>query len=93
MAVDVFLTFFGHPILPTGYNSAPNDGDEVDGAGYNEPVWPVRFDTFEAMKTMFITDEMREFFETACPDYIAPCVPNTIVFPTEERELDIRRRA
>jgi len=93
MANDVFLNYFGHPILPCGYNSAPNDGDEVDGAGYNEPIWPGLFDTFVGLETMFITDEMMEIFETGCPDYVAPCQPNTITFPQEVRTQQIRRRA
>jgi len=93
MAHDVFRPYFGHPLLPAGYNSAPNDGDYVDGPGYNEPIWPELFDTFIGMEVMFITEEMMDIFKTGCPDYVAPCVPNTITFPTEVRTQVIRRRA
>ena len=93
MADDIFLNYYGHPLLPTGYNSWENDGDEVNGPGVNEPIWPMLFDTFMPLKVMFITDEMMDIFETGCPDYIAPCVPNTIVFPTEIRTQIMRRTA
>ena len=90
---DIFLTYFGHPRLPAGFNQDPIDGDEVDGAGTNHPIWPELFDTFFSYKVMFVTEEMMNVFETACPDYVVPCVPNTITFPQEVRTQTIRRRA
>lgn len=82
-----------HPLLPCGFNSAPNDGDEVDGPGYNEASNPVLFDSFEALVVMIITEEMLLFFETDCPDLVVPCENDTIVFPREQETLVIRRRA
>lgn len=82
-----------HPILPAGYNEDPIDGDDVDGAGTNETVWPHFFDTFTMMHLFIIDQDMLDIFETGCPDYVIPCGSNTIVFPAEFRELVIRRRA
>jgi hypothetical protein len=90
---DPFRSYFGHPILPAGFNSAPNDGDEVDGAGYNEPVWPMYAESFEALEVLIITEEMMSFFETECPDWVAPCENDTVTFPKGSRTYQIRKRA
>lgn len=82
-----------HPLLPCGFNSAPNDGDEVDGAGYNEAVNPMLFDSFIGLEVLIITEEMLRFFETECPDLVVPCENDTIVFPREPETLVIRRSA
>jgi hypothetical protein len=93
MSQDIFRKYFGHPILPAGFNADDIAGDEVDGAGTNWPIWPELFDTFFSYKVMFITEEMMDVFETGCPDYVAPCLPNTVTFPQETPVLVIRRRA
>jgi hypothetical protein len=72
MKDDPLLSYFGHPRLPAGYNSWENDGDEINGAGVNEPIWPVLFDTFEGLEVLIITEEMLAVFDTACPDYVVP---------------------
>lgn len=82
MSNDPLLAYFGHPILPAGYNSAPNDGDEIDGAGYNEPVWPVLFDAFVPLEVLIVTPEMLEVFE-GCADLVVPSIPNLVVVPVE----------
>ena len=58
MKTDIYRSYYGHPILSAGYNSWDNNGDEVDGAGVNEPVWPVYFDTFEPLLVLIITPAM-----------------------------------
>jgi len=93
MSDDVYLNYFGHPLLPAGFNADDNNGDYVDGPGTNWPVWPVLFDTFVGIPIVILTQEMMDVFEDACPDYVAPCVSDTIVFPTEVRTQPIRRRA
>ncbi|HEU0042795.1 MAG TPA: hypothetical protein VFQ15_10630 [Jiangellaceae bacterium] len=82
-----------HPILPAGYNEDPNAGDELNGAGTNEAIWPVFINTFTPMEVFLINEDMLEVFETGCPDYVVPGVNRTIVFPCEFSELVIRRRA
>jgi hypothetical protein len=82
-----------HPLLPTGYNSWMIDGDEVDGAGVNEPIWPTLFFTFQPMEVMIMTAEMLDVFETGCADVIISCQPNRIVFGPEVRTLVIKQRA
>ena len=91
--IDPWLSYFGHPVLPTGYNSWETDGDDVNGSGVNEPVWPQLFDTFVSFEVIFITEEMLEIFETGCPDYVVPCVPDTIVFPRAVDIYTVRKRA
>jgi hypothetical protein len=72
-----------HPILPCGYNADDNNGDEVDGAGTNWPIWPVLFDTFEGLVPLIITDEMLEVFVTECSDIVFPDVSDQIALPFE----------
>lgn len=91
--LDPWLSYFGHPVLPAGFNADAVSGDEFNGAGTNEPVWPVLFDSFEALEALIITEEMLLFFETDCPDLVVPRENDTIVFPREPETLVIRRRA
>jgi hypothetical protein len=81
-----------HPILPAGFNADPIDGDEVDGAGTNWPVWPVLVDTSECKRPLILTKESFEVFE-GCADLVIAGVNNTIILPQEVRTLVIRRRA
>lgn len=80
-----------HPVLPTGYNSWENNGDEVDGAGVNEAVWPVLFDTFEAIPVLIVTEEMMAAFD-GCADFIVPCENNVVTIPHEPETVMIRGR-
>jgi len=50
-----------HPILPAGYNEDPNAGDELNGAGTNEAIWPVFIDTFTPMEVFLINEDMLEW--------------------------------
>jgi hypothetical protein len=79
-----------HPFLPAGYNSWFIDGDEVDGAGVNEPVWPALFDTFDGFPVMIIDADMLAAFDTECPDFVAPCVQDTITIPHEPETIMVR---
>ena len=56
---------------------------------YNEPIWPVLFDTFEGLVPLIVTDEMLEVFVVECADIVFPWEPNSIVFPRGERGLTI----
>jgi hypothetical protein len=77
-----------HPILPAGYNADPIDGDEVDGAGTNWPLWPVMVDSFIGLAPLIVTDEMLDVFgETA--DIVFPYVNMTIAFPFEDTMLAV----
>lgn len=81
---DPFLSKVRHPQLPTGVNSTPINGNEANGPGYNEPIWPMIFDSFEGFAPIFLSaDHMDTFNE--CPDVVIPCVNNTVVFPQETR--------
>jgi hypothetical protein len=90
---DPNLSFYGHPVLPAGYNSWENNGDEIDGAGVNEPVWPAYFVSFETRDLMIINADLLQIFEDGCPDYVVPAVQDTIVFPREVETLVLRRVA
>jgi hypothetical protein len=83
--IDPWLSYFGHPKLPAGYDADDHNGDDINGAGTNWPVWPELFDTFVSFEVLFITEEMLEFFVTGCPDYVIPRVPNLTVLPRENR--------
>lgn len=82
-----------HPLLPCGYNSWENNGDEVDSPGVNEPIWPVYGDTFEALPVLVITPVMLEAFETECPDLVVPRETDTVVIQPQPDKLIIRKVA
>lgn len=87
---DPWLSYFGHPVLPAGYNADDNNGDEVDGAGTNWPIWPVLFDSFIGLRTIILTEEMMNIFDTTCPDYTVPATYNVITLPVENHEVVAR---
>jgi hypothetical protein len=68
-----------HPILPTGYNSWEINGDELNGAGVNEPSWPAYFDSFMPLKPLLMTEDMQNVFGD-CADITFPCPDNVIDF-------------
>ena len=78
-----------HPILPAGYNADDNNGDEVDGAGTNWPIWPVYFDTFEGLLPLIVTDEMIETFVLECADIAFSWEDNSVELPFEQLTLMI----
>jgi hypothetical protein len=82
MVASVSYTIFD------GYNSTTNNADEIDGAGVNEPVWPVLFDTFIAITPLIINAAMMEAFD-GCADITIPGVNNTIVIPHEPETIMI----
>jgi len=88
---DPFLSYFGHPVLPCGYNSAPMSGDEFNGAGFNERISPLLFNTFIGMEILIITEPMLEVFD-GCADYVVPCENNIVTFPAEVREITMPKR-
>jgi len=94
---DPMLSYFGHPRLPAGFNADDNNGDEVDGAGTNWPVWPYLFDSFVPLEVLIITDEMLEIFD-GCPDYVVPGMtrdipidpqPSVYVLPAVSAALNV----
>ena len=87
--IDPWLSYFGHPKLPAGYDADDHNGDDINGAGTNWPVWPQLFDTFVALEVLIVTDEMMDIFVTGCPDIVFPCQPNTIAFSAEDSTLVI----
>lgn len=89
MASLIFL----NPILPAGYNSAPFAGDELNAAGYNWPIWPEYFHTFESLPGLILTPDMVAWFTTACPDVKIRAMDNTVVLKQEVRTLRARKRA
>jgi hypothetical protein len=89
--LDMFLSYFRHPILPTGYNSTDYNGDDVNGRGVNEEVWPEYFETFEARKPLVMTDWMLGVFETECPDLVVPYENTEIIIPAEIEEQQVRK--
>jgi hypothetical protein len=82
-----------HPRLPAGFNSAPMNGDEIDGAGYNEPVWPYLFDAFVGFKPLLLDANDLAMFDTECPNYCVPRVDDTVCIPAEDDVIEVRKRA
>lgn len=78
-----------HPVLPTGYDSTENNGDELNGAGVNEAVWPALFDSFIGLAPLIVTDEMADAFD-GCADYVVPCENSTVMIPYEPDTVVIR---
>jgi hypothetical protein len=75
-------------VIFDGYNSATNNVDEVDGAGVNEPIWPVLFDTFIALTPLIINAAMLDAFD-GCADITIAAGNNTIVIPHEPETIMI----
>lgn len=92
MADDPWLSWYGHPVLPAGYNDWEINGGDANFPGANEAIWPELFDTFEPKQIVLITEEMLEIFD-GCADVVIPCENWSITFPREVRELMIRKRA
>lgn len=88
MPDDPLLSHYGHPILPCGYNSWEDDGDEVNGSGVNEPIWPTLTDLFIALEVLIITPEMLEVFD-GCADWAAPHDANEQLIPGSIWELAV----
>lgn len=76
-ADDPLLSYFGHPLLHTGYNSWDINGDSYDGSGVNEPIWPELFDSFIGLEILLITEDMLAFFADELPDIVFPCNDDT----------------
>ena len=74
-----------HPVLPCGYNSAAMNGDEANGAGLNEAIWPVLFDAYEGFAPVILTSRTRWRSSTECPDLTFACPDNHQVFPNIDR--------
>jgi hypothetical protein len=75
-------------VIFDGYNSTTNNDDEVDGAGVNEPIWPVLFDTFSAKTLLIISAGMLEAFD-GCADITISAVNDTVVVPHEPETIMI----
>jgi hypothetical protein len=89
---DPKLSYYGQPILPAGYDSWDLNGDEMNGPGVNEPIWPMLFDTFEPKQIVIMTEELLEVFD-GCADYVVPCENTAVVFPAEPETIVIRKAA
>jgi len=95
--LDPLLSYYGHPIFPAGFNSWDINGDDINGPGVNEPVWPYLFDSFVPLEVLIITPEMLEVFD-GCADYTVPGVtrdipidpqPNVYVLPAVSAALNV----
>jgi hypothetical protein len=87
---DPLRPYYGHPILPAGFNADDNNGDEVDGAGTNWAIWPLLFDTFEGLKAIIVTDDMLSLFDETCADYTVSAQNNLVVLMAENQEAVVR---
>ena len=75
---DPFLDMYRHPELFAGANTAPINGDEADGAGVHEPIWPTLFDSFEPKTPIIVTPEMLDDFINDCPDVCVAAENDTV---------------
>lgn len=91
--IDSSLSYFGHPILPAGYASWEMNGDELNGPGVNEPVWPSLFDSFEAKEILIITEEMLEIFDGCADLVIAPQNDLVVISPAADTIVIAARAA
>jgi len=71
-----------HPIMPAGYDSWENNGDELNGGGVNEPIWPVYFDAFEGLSVLVLTPVLVDSFND-CPDWIIGTAGNVVAIPDD----------
>ena len=84
---DPLLSLYRNPQLYDGVNSTAINGDEANGAGVNEPIWPVLFDTFEPMQPIIITQEMLADFLSDCPDVTIPAETTTVFIPRDLQDV------
>ena len=73
-------------MLPAGYDSWEHNGDEINGAGANEPVWPDLFDTFEGLSVLVLSSVMLDAFND-CPDIVMGEARNVLTIPIGPRTL------
>jgi hypothetical protein len=92
MILDPNLSYFGHPLLPCGFNADDLNGDDYDGPGTNWRVSPMLLDSFEAKDVVIITEEMLAIFE-GCADYVVARDIWRIGMPREVREIQLRKSA
>jgi len=76
---DPNLSYYGHPILPAGFDDWTINGTEFNAPGVNAQVWPDLFDSFIGLEVVIITEEMLDFFVTGCPDLVVAHVDNEVV--------------
>lgn len=57
-----------HPLLPAGLDSWEINGDEVDGPGVNEPIWPMYFDSYIGLRAIMLDQNDLDRFATDCAD-------------------------
>jgi hypothetical protein len=77
-----------HPILPAGINSACWNGDDINGAGVEEPLWPDAFTATEMYEPSTVDDYDLVVFE--CVDLTIKPVDSCIAIRHEDRHITIR---
>lgn len=87
------MELYPQPLLFAGLNSAFISGDEFNGAGRHDPLWPAYIDANEVGIPLLMTDDSLSIFETECPDLIIPATNRTIVVFPETRSQQIKRMA
>jgi hypothetical protein len=85
---DPFASAERHPQLPAGLNADDVNGDVIDGAGTNWPIWPMLFDTFEPTIPIILDAKKYEPFD-GCPDFRVGAVPDCVLVPSELMLVDI----
>lgn len=69
--IDPQIAMYLQAVIPAGMNSAEINGDEFNGAGVNEPVWPDLFETSDVFNPIMLDADMMAFFDEDCPDLVA----------------------
>lgn len=90
--IDPLLNSYGQPILPAGINTTEINGDELNGAGVNEPVWPVYVTGLETFPPIILDEETASIFDKLCPDYVPRQQSNVFTVPAETETIVIRGR-
>jgi hypothetical protein len=83
-----------HPRLPCGLNEWEIDGDEIDGAGVNEPFEGITyFETLLIFLLVVMTDEYINYFDEHCADLTVPKERDTVCIRGSGDTLVIGRAA
>ena len=88
---DPFASADRHPILPCGLNSVAMNGDEANGAGFNEAIWPFIFDSYVGFAPIVLTEERLAVFDE-CPDITFACWDDVEVIRMIDRTTELRGR-
>jgi hypothetical protein len=91
-AFDPWMHKTRHPELPAGLNSVCVNGDELNGSGVNEPIWPFYWSNWDGIYPIVFPKDYLNVFTTTCPDLTIRGVFNKVRIPPPSPTLCIKAK-